>query len=49
MLGFPFDSEEFKLSDHQFSKDEHLGLDHVDKTGKASRMAGTERSIFIRG
>ncbi|CAO3672198.1 unnamed protein product [Umbelopsis vinacea] len=45
----PIDEDDFKLSTHQFVKDEHLGLDHVDKTGKASRVAGTERSIFIRG
>lgn len=42
-------SDDFKLSDHHFAKEEHLGLDHIDKTGKASRVAGTERSIFIRG
>lgn len=45
----PIDDDDFKLSTHQFAKDDHLGLDHIDKTGKASRVAGTERSIFIRG
>ncbi|KAG2175621.1 hypothetical protein INT43_001268, partial [Umbelopsis isabellina] len=45
----PIDDDDFKLSDHHFAKEEHLGLDHIDKTGKASRVAGTERSIFIRG
>ncbi|KAI7864234.1 ubiquitin carboxyl-terminal hydrolase 5 [Spinellus fusiger] len=38
----------YKLSDHTFSPEESLGLDHIDKTGRSTRI-GTERALSIRG
>ncbi|KAI9026565.1 hypothetical protein CLU79DRAFT_742351 [Phycomyces nitens] len=38
----------FKLSDHQFTQEESLGLEHMDKTPRSARM-GTERALSIRG
>ncbi|CAO3579210.1 unnamed protein product [Absidia cylindrospora] len=44
----PIDEDDYKLSDHQFSVNDVLGLDHQDKTGKAHRL-GNERGLTIRG
>ncbi|RHZ60946.1 hypothetical protein Glove_350g9 [Diversispora epigaea] len=37
------------LSDIKWGSDDFLGLDHVDKTGRAGRSGGAEKAIFIRG
>lgn len=37
------------LSEKKLSNEECLGLDHVDKTGRAGRGGGVEKAIFIRG
>ncbi|KAI9484595.1 cysteine proteinase [Zychaea mexicana] len=39
---------DFKLSDHQFNRDDSLGLDHIDRTGRANRI-GLEKPLSIRG
>ncbi|ORX62673.1 cysteine proteinase [Hesseltinella vesiculosa] len=45
----PIEEDDFKLSDHQWQKlDDTLGLEHIDKTGRANRN-GTERGLTIRG
>ena len=36
------------IYDHQFAPEDVLGLDHVDKSGRARAGAG-ERAIVIRG
>ncbi|CAG8737552.1 19364_t:CDS:10, partial [Gigaspora margarita] len=41
------EDDNFVLSDHKWT-DELLGLDHVDKTGRAGRVGG-EKAIYIRG
>ena len=40
--------DQILLSD-KIEKDEFLGLDHVDKTGRAGRVGGAEKAIYIRG
>ncbi|KAI8341471.1 hypothetical protein BC941DRAFT_416983 [Chlamydoabsidia padenii] len=42
------ENDDDKLSDHQFTSEDSLGLDHMDKTGKANRN-GNERGLTIRG
>ncbi|CAG8517017.1 2181_t:CDS:10 [Diversispora eburnea] len=37
------------LSEIKWGNDDYLGLDHVDKTGRAGRSGGAEKAIFIRG
>jgi len=37
------------LSEKKLSNEDCLGLDHVDKTGRAGRVGGVEKSIIIRG
>ncbi|KAI8081535.1 uncharacterized protein BX664DRAFT_340645 [Halteromyces radiatus] len=44
----PLEDDSYKLSEHQFTFEDALGLDHVDKTGRANRN-GTERGLTIRG
>lgn len=36
------------IYEHKFAPEDCLGLDHVDKSGKARGGAG-EKAIFIRG
>ncbi|KAI7847583.1 hypothetical protein BDC45DRAFT_541802 [Circinella umbellata] len=45
----PIDEDDFKLSDHQFNKEDSLGLDHIDRTGRANRIGGLEKPLSIRG
>ncbi|KAI9259633.1 hypothetical protein BDA99DRAFT_513772 [Phascolomyces articulosus] len=42
------EADDFKLSDHQFNRDDSLGLDHIDRTGRANRI-GLEKPLSIRG
>ncbi len=35
--------------DHKWLPDDALGLDHIDKTGRAGRAGGNERAIVIKG
>lgn len=44
----PIDEDDFKLSDHQFSPEESLGLDHIDRSGRSGRI-GLEKPLSIRG
>jgi hypothetical protein len=43
---FPFADD--IIYDHKFAPEDCLGLDHVDKSGKARAGAG-EKAIVIRG
>jgi ubiquitin carboxyl-terminal hydrolase 7 len=42
------EDDDIILSDKKLSSEDYLGLDHVDKTGRAGRV-GAEKAIFIRG
>ncbi|RGB42735.1 ubiquitin carboxyl-terminal hydrolase 5 [Rhizophagus diaphanus] len=42
------EDDDIILSEKKLSE-ECLGLDHVDKTGRAGRVGGVEKAIFIRG
>lgn len=37
------------IFDHKFLPDDVLGLDHIDKTGKAGRSGPSEKAIVIKG
>jgi ubiquitin carboxyl-terminal hydrolase 7 len=37
------------IYDHKWMPDDALGLDHIDKTGRAGRTGGNERAIVIKG
>lgn len=37
------------LSEIKWGNDDYLGLDHVDKTGRAGRFGGVEKALYIRG
>jgi len=37
------------IYDHKFLPDDVLGLDHVDKSGRAGRTGGSEKAIVIKG
>ncbi|CAG8488525.1 10217_t:CDS:10 [Acaulospora colombiana] len=41
--------DEVILSDIKWNSEDCLGLDHVDKTGRAGRVGGAEKAIIIRG
>ncbi|CAG8433376.1 8105_t:CDS:10 [Ambispora gerdemannii] len=41
--------EEETLSELSWNSDDLLGLDHVDRSGRSTRMGGLEKAIFIRG
>ncbi|PKC11352.1 putative ubiquitin-specific processing protease 21 [Rhizophagus irregularis] len=43
------EDDDIILSEKKLSNEECLGLDHVDKTGRAGRVGGVEKAIFIRG
>jgi ubiquitin carboxyl-terminal hydrolase 7 len=47
-LGYLLLSQDDNIYDHKFAPEDCLGLDHVDKSGKARGGAG-ERAIVIRG
>lgn len=42
-------ADEDILYDHKWVPLDALGLDHIDKTGRAGRTAGAERAIVIKG
>jgi len=42
-------ADEDVIYDHKWSPTDALGLDHIDKTGRAGRAAGGDRSIVIKG
>ncbi|KAI8150412.1 cysteine proteinase [Fennellomyces sp. T-0311] len=42
------EADDFKLSDHQFNREDSLGLDHIDRTGRVNRT-GLEKPLSIRG
>jgi ubiquitin carboxyl-terminal hydrolase 7 len=37
------------IYDHKFLPEDVLGLDHIDKTGKAGRSGPGEKAIVIKG
>ncbi|KDQ18041.1 hypothetical protein BOTBODRAFT_29357 [Botryobasidium botryosum FD-172 SS1] len=37
------------IYDHKFLPDDVLGLDHVDRSGRAGRTGGSEKAIVIKG
>ncbi|CAG8473227.1 8493_t:CDS:10 [Acaulospora morrowiae] len=41
--------DEVILSDISWNNEDCLGLDRVDKTGRAGRVGGAEKAIYIRG
>ncbi|CAJ0637306.1 11152_t:CDS:10, partial [Entrophospora sp. SA101] len=41
--------EDDQILSEKIEKDEYLGLDHADKTGRAGRVGGAEKAIYIRG
>ncbi|RIA93959.1 ubiquitin carboxyl-terminal hydrolase 5 [Glomus cerebriforme] len=42
------EDDDIILSEKKLSNEDYLGLDHVDKTGRAGRVGGAEKAIFIR-
>ncbi|CAG8434848.1 2439_t:CDS:10 [Funneliformis mosseae] len=43
------EDDDIILSEKRLSNDDYLGLDHVDKTGRAGRVGGAEKALYIRG
>ncbi|CAI2180552.1 16272_t:CDS:10 [Funneliformis geosporum] len=43
------EDDDIILSDKRLSNEDLLGLDHVDKTGRAGRVGGAEKALYIRG
>ncbi|KAF8319268.1 cysteine proteinase [Clavulina sp. PMI_390] len=42
-------NDEDTIFEHKWTSTDALGLDHIDKTGRAGRIPGAERAIVIKG